>query len=81
MTKELRKELNLTQKQLSEKLDVASITVSRWERGIQSPRGKNLQKIVNLENEIRRKEWYPGLGAKSVSLFEKFINWIDNILR
>lgn len=32
--RELRKEKKLTQKYLAQKLDVAKLTISRWERGI-----------------------------------------------
>ena len=43
--KELRAELQLSQGDLAEILDVHLMTVSRWERGINSP---SLRDIVNM---------------------------------
>jgi transcriptional regulator with XRE-family HTH domain len=38
----------MTQKQLAEKLEVESITVSRWERGVTSPSLPRLRRIAEL---------------------------------
>ncbi|MCL2375348.1 MAG: helix-turn-helix domain-containing protein [Firmicutes bacterium] len=43
--KELRTKHNLTQKQLAEKIGVASQSISDWEKGRSEP---NLDKIKNL---------------------------------
>ena len=43
--KELRKEKNLTQEKLAEKLNVTSRTVSRWETGVNLP---DLSLLVEL---------------------------------
>jgi transcriptional regulator with XRE-family HTH domain len=40
----------LTQKQLAEALDVESITVSRWERGVTSPSLPRLRRIAEITN-------------------------------
>ena len=42
---ELRKELNITQEELAEKLYVKRESISKWERGIQIPTVEN---IINL---------------------------------
>jgi transcriptional regulator with XRE-family HTH domain len=43
-----RRSAGLTQKQLAEALGVASITVSRWERGVASPSISRLQRISEV---------------------------------
>ena len=46
--KELRKEKNLTQEQLAEKLNVSGRTVSRWETGTNMPDISLLAEIAEL---------------------------------
>ena len=46
---ELRKEKNLTQKDLAEKLYVSDKTVSKWERGKSYP---DLQILVSMSNQF-----------------------------
>ena len=43
-----RKEKNMTQEQLAEKLDVARQTVSKWETGEAIPDVNSLKKLANL---------------------------------
>jgi transcriptional regulator with XRE-family HTH domain len=43
-----RRSAGLTQKQLAEKLEVESITVSRWERGVTSPSLPRLRRIAEI---------------------------------
>ena len=43
-----RRSAGLTQKQLAEKLQVESITVSRWERGVTSPSLPRLRRIAEI---------------------------------
>ena len=43
-----RRAAGLTQKQLAEKLEVESITVSRWERGVTSPSLPRLRRIAEI---------------------------------
>ena len=43
-----RRGAGLTQKQLAEKLEVESITVSRWERGVTSPSLPRLRRIAEI---------------------------------
>jgi transcriptional regulator with XRE-family HTH domain len=43
-----RRSAGLTQKQLAEALDVESITVSRWERGVTSPSLPRLRRIAEI---------------------------------
>ena len=46
--RELRKKNNVTQSQLAEKLGVASVTVSIWERGVRRPEFETLDTIIIL---------------------------------
>lgn len=43
-----RRRAGLTQKQLAEALGVASLTVSRWERGVSTPSIPRLRQIAEL---------------------------------
>ena len=43
-----RRSAGLTQKQLAQALEVESITVSRWERGVTSPSLPRLRRIAEL---------------------------------
>jgi transcriptional regulator with XRE-family HTH domain len=43
-----RRAAGLTQKQLAEQLEVESITVSRWERGVTSPSLPRLRRIAEI---------------------------------
>lgn len=45
-----RKSLNLTQAELAKMLNVSSVTVSKWETGIQSPSVKTICAIAQLFN-------------------------------
>jgi transcriptional regulator with XRE-family HTH domain len=47
---ELRKENNLSQKELAEKIGVSDVAISRWERGTRIPNAEN---IVNLSNVFK----------------------------
>ena len=44
--KKMRKDLQLTQRQFAIKIGVSSATVSRWERGKQTPPIKKLKEIA-----------------------------------
>jgi transcriptional regulator with XRE-family HTH domain len=43
-----RRAAGLTQKQLADRLEVESITVSRWERGVTSPSLPRLRRIAEI---------------------------------
>jgi transcriptional regulator with XRE-family HTH domain len=43
-----RRSAGLTQKQLADQLEVESITVSRWERGVTSPSLPRLRRIAEI---------------------------------
>ncbi len=45
---ETRKKQGLTQSELAAKLGVTSMAVSKWERGLSTPSGEHLEKLVNL---------------------------------
>lgn len=45
-SKERRSALGLTQVQLAKKVGVSSVTISQWESGDYSPKGKNLYKLA-----------------------------------
>ena len=48
--KELRKQANMTQSQLSEKLGVTGQTVLNWENGVYEPKIEQLIKLADLFN-------------------------------
>lgn len=56
MIRYLRRRLGATQMELAERLDVDQGTVSRWERGVESPRPARLAKLRDmlLQEEDRR---------------------------
>ena len=47
---ELRARLGLTQKELATRLKVDTLTVSRWERGVQTPTLRAITKMQRLIN-------------------------------
>lgn len=53
-----RRELNLTQEQFASLLNVATMTVSRWERGLQVPRKEELNRmgLFNAPDTTQEKE-------------------------
>jgi len=46
--KQKREELNMTQEELAEQLDISRQAVSKWESGISEPAGKNRDALVKL---------------------------------
>ncbi len=44
----LRKQLNMTQRQLAAKIGVSHVTISQWESGATSPKGRNLVKLAEI---------------------------------
>ena len=46
--RDVRKNCNLTQKEVAEKLGTTRVTVARWECGINSPRLKTIKKLSKL---------------------------------
>lgn len=49
--KALRRRLGLTQVDFAKFLDVDSITVSRWERGVRKPMPVHLRRLTRLEKK------------------------------
>ena len=47
---EARKKAKLTQKELAEKVGIATITVQQYERGVRTPKIETLQKIAQALN-------------------------------
>ena len=47
---EMRKELNLTQKQLADKLNVSDACVNRWENGLRTPSAKYIVLLCKALN-------------------------------
>ena len=47
---EARKKAKLTQKELAEKVGIATITVQQYERGVRTPQIETLQKIAQALN-------------------------------
>lgn len=54
MVRELRLALGLTQEQFAAKIGVTFSTVNRWENGKVKPSPLALQKIEELENELKQ---------------------------
>ena len=52
---ELRKRLELTQRELADEIGATQETVSRWETGAHPPRGANLKALRNLAEKAKRK--------------------------
>jgi len=52
--RELRKQMGLTQAELAHKMDVDSITISRWERGETKPHRASVKKLMRLKEKVRR---------------------------
>lgn len=46
--KRIRKKLIITQIEFAELLNVSTVTISKWERGIASPTPKHIKKIVEI---------------------------------
>lgn len=55
---EARKKAKLTQKELAEKVGIATITIQQYERGVRTPKIETLQKISDVLNI----SWYSLLG-------------------
>lgn len=54
---------NLTQEQLSDKLDVSRQTIYKWETGMAIPRGDNIMNLVQLFN-ITYDQLFYGVSGK-----------------
>ena len=48
MVKKIRKDKNITQRELAAMLGIERSTVSKWEKGISIPRGKTLIKLAEI---------------------------------
>jgi transcriptional regulator with XRE-family HTH domain len=62
-----RQELNLTQKQLAEKMGQDSSAVARWETDVFKPSAKNIEKlaaVLNKEYKYFYEDLYPALPAE-----------------
>ena len=59
---ELRKEKNLTQKDLAEKLYVSDKTVSKWERGLSMP---NVVLLIPIADAVKSSEIGMNVGNKA----------------
>jgi transcriptional regulator with XRE-family HTH domain len=71
-----RRASGLTQKQLAEALDVESITVSRWERGVTTPSLPRLRQIAELTDTtvsdlVRALDAATGQAAELAALREE----------
>lgn len=49
--KELRQQLGLTQEKLAQKLGVSSMTIKRWEAGVNEPSSLAMRQIEALQKE------------------------------
>lgn len=50
--RKLRDRLDMTQEEFARKLDVAHLTIVRWENKMAKPSRKSTKKLTNLEKEI-----------------------------
>lgn len=83
-SKERRSALGLTQLQLAKKVGVSSVTISQWESGDYSPKGKNLYKLAEAlkcspdwllyGKEIGTQNISPGPDIKG---FFPLISWVQ----
>lgn len=69
-----RQKLNMTQVQLSEKLNVTSQVVSNWERGYTNPDSTD---ILNLSNMLNVTSDYLLTGGDSKQLSNDMQEWND----
>lgn len=51
----LRRKLELTQQQLADLIGAQRVTVTRWETGMNEPRGANLKALMELEKKAKKK--------------------------
>jgi DNA-binding transcriptional regulator YiaG len=49
--KDTRKKLRMTQQEFADVMEVEKGTVSRWERGVQSPKPLHLRRMDNLNKK------------------------------
>lgn len=81
---ELRKQHNLSQEQLAEKIGVARQTISKWELGETSPdidQTKKLSKLFNVTVDSLINNNLNDIVYKKVSRIEKVTGIIVNILK
>ena len=81
---ELRKQNNLSQEQLAEKLNVARQTISKWELGETSPdlsEAKKISKIFNVSLDDLTNNDIKNVLISKISNTEKLTKTIINILK
>lgn len=81
---ELRKQNNLSQEQLAEKMGVARQTISKWELGETSPdleQSKQISKIFNVSLDDLTNNDIKNILINKSSHTEKMINTIMSILK
>ena len=81
---ELRKQFNLSQEQLAEKLEVARQTISKWELGETSPNleeAKKLSKIFNVSLDDLTNNDIKNVLVSKINNTEKMSKTIINILK
>lgn len=52
ITKEKRKELKLTQRDLAKRFGVSIVSIQNWENGVQEPSDENKDKIKKFLEEV-----------------------------
>lgn len=66
-----RKELNMTQKQLAEKLNVTDRTISRWECGVSLPDVEMLKTVAKVLN-VDINYFYEDVKLKEINYIEEY---------
>ena len=66
-----RKELNMTQKQLAEKLNVTDRTISRWECGVSLPDVEMLKTVAKVLN-VDINYFYEDVKLKKINYTEEY---------
>ena len=66
-----RKELNMTQKQLAEKLNVTDRTISRWECGVSLPDVEMLKTVAKVL-EVDITFFYEDVKEKEINYTEEY---------
>ena len=64
--KDLRKLRGWTLEELSEKLDVTAMSISRWERGVVEPTSKHVRRMAQVFN-VGQRALYKESGSEVVA--------------
>ena len=79
--KKVREKLHLTQDELAKKIDVDKLTISRWETGERTCKGKYAERIKSLDQQWFKKE-VKTKGKVAINIdFEDLENIVKNTVQ